>query len=67
MLEYTLNMVSFFITSLKHGKKLCLDLVSFSHRLETWEKTMLEISMHAPNIMTQLEVHSPQDSFHLPK
>jgi len=28
---------------------------------------MLAISSHAPSIMTQTEVHAPQDSFHLAK
>ena len=30
-------------------------------------KTMLEISLHAPNIMTQFDLHVPQASFHSPK
>lgn len=32
-----------------------------------WRKIVLEISLHAPNIMTQVEVHAPQDSFYEPK
>ena len=58
-----------FYTSLKHGK-LCLKILEVGFIFpqgSNKRKTMLGISLHAPSMMTQFEVHGPQEYFHSPK